>query len=87
MTTITDIARRLGVSNATVSKALNGAPDISPETADKVRKAAAEMEYLPNATARTLKLGRSNSIGVLFVDKTGSGLSHEYFSRVSTENT
>ncbi len=82
MTTITDIARRLGVSRATVSKALNGAPDISPETAERVRKAAAEMDYLPNATARTLKLGRSNGIGVLFVDKTGSGLSHEYFSRI-----
>ena len=82
MVTITDIAVRCNVSRATVSKALNGHSDISAETAANIRQAAREMGYLPNATARTLKLGRSHNIGVLFVDKTSSGLGHEYFSQI-----
>lgn len=40
------------------------------------------MGYLPNATARALKTNRSNNLGVLFVDRTQSGLTHEYFSKV-----
>ena len=82
MVTITDISQRCNVSRATVSKALNGHSDINVETAAHIRQVAKEMGYLPNATARALKLGRSHNIGVLFVDKTSSGLSHEYFSRI-----
>ena len=82
MVTITDISKECGVSRATVSKALNGAKDIAPETAQRIRDCAARMGYLPNATARALKLGRSNNIGILFVDKTSSGLSHEFFSHI-----
>lgn len=40
------------------------------------------MGYFPNATARALKTNRSNNLGVLFVDQTQSGLTHEYFSQV-----
>lgn len=82
MVTITDIARECGVSRATVSKALNGAPDIASATAARVRETAKKLGYLPNATARALKLGRSYNIGVLFSDATGGGISHEYFSRI-----
>ena len=82
MVTITDIANACGVSRATVSKALNGAADVSAETAKKIRETAASLGYLPNATARALKMGRSWNIGVLFSDATGGGISHEYFSRI-----
>ena len=82
MVTITDIANACGVSRATVSKALNGAPDIAKKTADRIRETARELGYLPNATARSLKVGRSYNIGVLFSDPTGSGISHEYFSQI-----
>ncbi len=82
MVTITDISKACGVSRATVSKALNGAADVSPETTKRVREAAASLGYLPNATARALKMGRSWNIGVLFSDATGGGISHEYFSRI-----
>ena len=82
MVTITDISNACGVSRATVSKALNGASDVSPETARRVRETAASLGYLPNATARALKMGRSYNIGVLFSDRTGGGISHEYFSRI-----
>ena len=82
MVTITDIANACGVSRATVSKALNGAADVSPETTKKIRDTAASLGYFPNATARALKMGRSYNIGVLFSDATGGGISHEYFSRI-----
>ena len=82
MVTITDIAKACGVSRATVSKALNGAPDIAPKTTERIREEARKLGYLPNATARALKMGRSYNIGVLFFDPTGSGISHEYFSQI-----
>ena len=82
MVTITDISKACGVSRATVSKALNGASDVSPETTKRIRETAARLGYLPNATARALKMGRSYNIGVLFSDATGGGISHEYFSRI-----
>ena len=82
MTTIKDISRKCGVSPATVSKALNGDSEISPETVDLIRRVAKEMHYMPNAAARQLKTNYSHNIGVLFVDDTASGLTHEYFSLI-----
>ncbi len=82
MVTIKDISEKCGVSRATVSKALNGHADIGAKTSAQIRRVAREMGYLPNAAARALKLGRSHNIGVLFVDQTAAGLTHEYFSRI-----
>ncbi|MEG1390778.1 MAG: LacI family DNA-binding transcriptional regulator [Angelakisella sp.] len=82
MVTIKQIAEACGVSVASVSKALNHATDISVETAERIRVTAHEMGYFPNAAARLLKTSRSNNIGVLFVDGTSSGLTHEYFSSI-----
>lgn len=82
MVTIKDISKRCGVSPATVSKALNGYGDISSETAEMIRRTAQEMHYMPNAAARQLKTNMSHNIGVLFVDDTMSGLTHEYFSAI-----
>lgn len=82
MVTIRMIAKQCGCSVATVSKALNGAPDISAETAERIRRTASEMGYMPNAAARALKTSRSHSFGVLFEDATNSGLTHEFFSRI-----
>lgn len=80
MVTIKDISKALGVSPATVSKALNGYTDINPQTAERIQTMAKEMHYLPNIAARQLKTNRSHNIGVLFVDETNSGLTHEYFA-------
>ena len=82
MVTIKDISKQCGVSPATVSKALNGYGDISTETAEMIRKTAQGMHYMPNAAARQLKTNMSHNIGVLFVDDTMSGLTHEYFSAI-----
>ena len=82
MASLKDIARELGVSTATVSKALNDLPDISEETKQLVKEKAKEMGYFPNLAARALKTHRSYNIGVLCVDDKNSALTHPFFSRV-----
>lgn len=56
---IRTIAEKCGCSTATVSKALNGAEDVSRETAERVRRIASELGYLPNAAARSMRTSRS----------------------------
>ena len=80
MVSMKDIARACGVSVATVSKALNGQPDIGEETRTRVCEAAQKMVYMTNSAASALKTNRTYHIGVLFVDERQSGLAHEYFS-------
>ena len=80
MVSMKDIARRCGVSVATVSKALNGQPDIGDETRARVCEAAKELGYMANAAARALKTNRTYNLGVLLVDERRSGLGHEYFA-------
>ena len=80
MVSMKDIARRCGVSVATVSKALNGQPDIGEETRKRISEVAKEMGYMTNAAARALKTNRTYNLGVLLVDESRSGLSHEYFA-------
>ena len=75
-----DIAQRCGVSVATVSKALNGQPDIGEETRNRICAMAKEMGYMANSAARALKTNRTYNLGVLLVDERRSGLNHEYFS-------
>ena len=82
MVSMKDIARRCGVSVATVSKALNGLPDIGEETRQRICAMAAEMGYMTNSAARALKTKRTYNLGALFVDERRSGLSHEYFSAI-----
>ena len=63
--TIKDIARKVGVSHATVSRALNAHPAIPESTAAHIRQVALEMGYLPSAAARGLKTHRSHVVGVV----------------------
>jgi DNA-binding LacI/PurR family transcriptional regulator len=64
-TTIRDIARVLGISKSTVSRALNNHYDVNPETARKVRELATQIDYHPNLLAQHLKQQRTNTIGVV----------------------
>ncbi len=82
MVSLKTIAEKCGVSTATVSKALNDQKDIGEETKNRIRKAAEELGYFPNAAARALKTNRSYNIGVLFEEEARKGLTHEYFSGV-----
>ena len=82
LVTIRQIAERCGVSVSTVSKALNDAWDISGDTAARIRAAAEELGYTPNAAARALKTRRSYSLGIYYSAGREQGLTHEFFARI-----
>ncbi|MCG9972887.1 LacI family DNA-binding transcriptional regulator [Christiangramia crocea] len=63
--TIYDISKRLNISAATVSRALNHNPKISEKTRELVAKTAKEMNYKQNRLAQALKQGRTNNVGVI----------------------
>jgi DNA-binding LacI/PurR family transcriptional regulator len=64
--TIRDVSERAGVSTAAVSYVLNGREGkVSPETIDKVRQAAKELNYIPDFSARSLASNKSKLIGVV----------------------
>lgn len=58
-----ELSRTLGLSQTTVSRALNGYPEVNEATRDKVLAAAAKHSYSPNTRAKSLATGRSNAIG------------------------
>ncbi len=64
--TIEDVARRAGVSTATVSRVLNQTDAVRPAPRAQVEAAVAALGYVPNAGARTMKLRRSGTIGAVF---------------------
>ncbi|MBF1694082.1 LacI family DNA-binding transcriptional regulator, partial [Selenomonas sp.] len=63
--TIIDVAREAGVSVATVSRVVNGSYPVREKTREKVERAIAKLEYVPNLQARELNTQRSSSIGVV----------------------
>lgn len=70
MSTIREIARRAGVSVATVSKVLNGKNSASEQTAHVILDIAKELQYTPNIHAKNLKSGSSKTIGIITEDFT-----------------
>lgn len=81
--TLKEIASACGCSTATVSKALNALPDIGEKRKAEIRKAASEMGYRPNLSARTLKTSRSMTVGLLMYLGSGSAWVHEYYGQIS----
>jgi len=75
--TIKDIARELGISPSTVSRALKDHPDISQVTRDAVNELATRWNYKPNPIALSLKSGSSKTIGVIIPD-----IVHYFFSTI-----
>lgn len=65
MYTIYDVAERAGVSAATVSNVLNNSNKVAPKTAEKVRVAIQELNFIPNTNAKILKSNNSKIIGVI----------------------
>ncbi len=61
-----DVARLAGVGEKTVSRVVNGEPNVSDKTKARVLTAIAELDFRPNNAARALATNRSNSIGFLF---------------------
>ncbi|NNC23098.1 LacI family DNA-binding transcriptional regulator [Salinisphaera sp. USBA-960] len=78
MASIKDIAARANVSVATVSHVLNSTKALSPEVVHAVRDAASALGYRPNETARALRTGRSNALGLIVPD-----LTNPYFPTIA----
>lgn len=74
--TIKDIAKALGLSTSTVSRALRGSYEISPETKKLVLEYAEKINYRPNPIALSLKERKSRSIGVVV-----SEIANNFFSQ------
>jgi LacI family transcriptional regulator len=62
---LSELAERLGLSQTTVSRALNGYPEVSEATRERVLDAARRFDYRPNASARRLATGRAGAVGAV----------------------
>lgn len=74
---IRDIAKKAGVSSATVSRVINESGYVKEETKQKVLAVIEEADFVPNAIARSLSIRDSSSIGVIVPD-----IANEFFSSV-----
>lgn len=73
-----DIARDLGVSVITISKALRNHPDVADETRERVLARVKELDYRPNLAARSLATGRTYLVGLVVPD-----LLHPFFAEIA----
>ncbi|WJP99065.1 LacI family DNA-binding transcriptional regulator [Geobacillus stearothermophilus] len=70
MVTLKDIAERAGVSTATVSYVLNNKGNVSEETRQRILNILNELEYKPNQIAKSLKMRKTSTVGVIAEDIT-----------------
>ncbi len=68
MASIEDVARAAGVSPITVSRAMRNRSNVRPETRERVLRAASELNYVPNAVARSLRQARSGLLALIITD-------------------
>ena len=76
--TIYDVAKAANVSMATVSRVMNGNPNVKPETRQRVQDVIKELNYRPNAVARGLASKKTTTIGVVIPD-----ISDTYYSELT----
>lgn len=74
MATIYDVAKRAGVSKTLVSRVLNNQTGVGPESKRRILEAMQELQYKPNALARSLVLQRTNVVGLIL-----DSLTEQYF--------
>ncbi len=80
--TIKDIAKYAGVSVTTVSRALNGYPDVSEETRERIKKIAEQLNYTPNSIARGLVTNKTHTVGLIVSELIKPGAYHPFFLEV-----
>lgn len=78
MVTIKEVAARAGVSISSVSRVLNKTSIVNPEIAEKVKKAAEELNYKPNKIAQSLRMKKTQSIGLIVAD-----INNSFFAEMS----
>lgn len=80
--TIRDVAARVGVGIATVSRALNGNSEIAATTRARVLAACRELGYKPSSAARSLKRGKSENVGVAIMSRHAPVILNPYYAEV-----
>lgn len=80
--TVEDVARRAGVSRATVSRVVNASPRVRPETRRAVQQAIEELRYVPNPAARALMTRRSDSVAVVILESANRLFEDPYFNHL-----
>lgn len=82
MTTIKDVARVAGVATSTVSRVLAGSSRISPDTHEKVRQAMRDLNYHPNAIARSLARKSTGTLGLVISRSASQAFANPFFPEV-----
>ena len=82
--TLKDVAERVGVTAAAASMALAGRGRISDQTREAVRRAAAELGYVPSSAGRALRQQRSGAVALIVPNTSHHVFGHEYFMHVLT---
>ncbi len=82
MVTLQAVAQLAGVSRATASRALWGNPRVSPSALRAVERAARQLGYVPNAAARTLTTGRTDTVALVIAEPTRMVFGDPFFGRL-----
>lgn len=80
--TLEMVAARAGVSRATVSRVVNGAPQVAAEIVAAVEKAIGELDYVPNRAARMLASRRTQSIALIVPESTARVFADPFFASI-----
>ena len=80
--TIKDVAKKADVSPSTVSRVISDNPNISEQTKDKVKKIMNELNYHPNAIARSLVKQETNTLGLVMSRSTEMAFANPFFSEI-----
>jgi len=81
--TLTDVAAEAGVSKAAVSRVINDAPGVAPQTRERVRRVIARLGYRPDPVARALASGHGDVVELVVVDEASVFGSSPYYGRVT----
>jgi LacI family transcriptional regulator len=81
--TLESLAKMIGVSRSTISRVINGSPNVSPEVREKVLKAIQSTGFHPNAAARSLASQRSWMIGLVLPRNVASFFTDPYFPQLT----
>src|SRR3954454_6795786 len=80
--TLDEVAERAGVGRGTVSRVVNGSPQVSVEAREAVRKAIDELGYVPNRAARALVTQRTDSVALVVSESEERGFGEPFFAGV-----
>ncbi|WP_409264103.1 LacI family DNA-binding transcriptional regulator [Microbacterium aquimaris] len=80
--TIEEVATAAGVSRSTVSRVVNGSPAVSPEAVEAVKRAIADLNYVPNRAARTLASRQTHAIALIVPEDTTRFFGDPFFASV-----